>query len=660
VSNVGLTALDGTQVTVTDNLPTGLSAKTAAGTGWICVLGPPVSCTRTDTLASNNAYPPITLTVNVALGAPASVTNTATVAGGGDVNALNDAANDPTTIIPPPPDLTITKTHIGNFAQGFAAIYNLNVNNAGFGPTKGTVTVSDALPAGLTIIAASGSNWTCIVSANSTTVTCTRSDALAALASYPTIALNVNVAGNAPPSVINTATVSGGGELNTANNTASDPTTIDPAPSLSITKSHTGNFTVGQTGTYTISVGDIGSLATNGSLVTVNDSLPTGMTATAITGTGWTCSAVPTTFVSCTRSDVLASNNSYPPITLTVSLDASVSATTTNFANVNGGGDANFRTASDPTTINVPDLAITKTHSGNFIVGQTGAVYTIAVSNVGALATAAGGTIRVTDLLPFSLSATAASGTGWNCNIPVPTQFTCTRPSADILAPGASYPPITLTVNLGTFVPLPLVNTVSVSGIGDANLSNNSASDTAIVLPAVTITPTTLTTATVTAGTSATFGFTASLVTNPPVGTLSFSTGTLPPNSRVTFNPTSLTQTGSVTMNVDTSGNGHVATLTPNGFGREAPLYAALLLPLFGLLAFRMNKRKGAKSWLGTALCACGLALLLAFAGCGGGGSPPPPPPVVTPPGTYTISVTATGTNTTVLPSTTTVTLVVR
>jgi regulation of enolase protein 1 (concanavalin A-like superfamily) len=37
----------------------------------------------------------------------------------------------------------------------------------------------------------------------------------------------VNVASNAPASVTNTGTVSGGGETNTSNNTASDPTTIN-------------------------------------------------------------------------------------------------------------------------------------------------------------------------------------------------------------------------------------------------------------------------------------------------------------------------------------------------------------------------------------------------------------------------------------------------
>lgn len=53
-----------------------------------------------------------------------------------------------------------------------------------------------------------------------------RSDLLAAGGSYPVITLTVNVASNAPSSLTNTATVSGGGELNTTNNTATDPTTI--------------------------------------------------------------------------------------------------------------------------------------------------------------------------------------------------------------------------------------------------------------------------------------------------------------------------------------------------------------------------------------------------------------------------------------------------
>ena len=89
------------------------------------------------------------------------------------------------------------------------------------------MTVVDTLPAGLTATAVSGTGWSCTLA----TLTCTRSDALAAGASYPAVTVTVNVASTAPASVTNTATVSGGGDANGANNSASDPTTITAASS---------------------------------------------------------------------------------------------------------------------------------------------------------------------------------------------------------------------------------------------------------------------------------------------------------------------------------------------------------------------------------------------------------------------------------------------
>jgi uncharacterized repeat protein (TIGR01451 family) len=125
------------------------------------------------------------------------------------------------------PDLTIIKTHTGTFIQGDTGdTYTIIVTNVGNAASSGTVTVTDALPAGLTATAISGTGWTATLS----TLTCTRSDAMAASASYPPITLTVNVSASAPASVTNSANVSGGGDVNTANNTANDVTTIN-APS---------------------------------------------------------------------------------------------------------------------------------------------------------------------------------------------------------------------------------------------------------------------------------------------------------------------------------------------------------------------------------------------------------------------------------------------
>ncbi len=76
-------------------------------------------------------------------------------------------------------------------------------------------------------------------------------------------------------------------------------------PDFAITKSHGGGtLTRGGTASYTLQVTNVNTVASTG-LVTINDTLPLGVTATSASGTGWTCSVSAQT-VSCTRSDSLA------------------------------------------------------------------------------------------------------------------------------------------------------------------------------------------------------------------------------------------------------------------------------------------------------------------------------------------------------------------
>src|SRR5205085_3859330 len=84
--------------------------------------------------------------------------------------------------------------------------------------------------------------------------------------------------------------------------------------------------------------------------VTLTDTLPAGLTATAMGGTGWNCN---TGSLTCTRNDALASISTYPPIALTVSVAADAAASAINAAAVSGGGDSNTsnNAASDPTVI---------------------------------------------------------------------------------------------------------------------------------------------------------------------------------------------------------------------------------------------------------------------------------------------------------------------
>jgi uncharacterized protein (TIGR03437 family) len=117
-----------------------------------------------------------------------------------------------------------------------------------------------------------------------------------------------------------------------------------------------------------------------------------------------------------------------------------------------------------------PDLAIVVSHTGSFSPGQNGATYEISVSNTGALPTS--GVVTVTDSLPAGLTAAAIGGDGWICSV---GNLTCTR--SDALAPAASYPAITLTVNVLANAPTGVTNSVAVSGGGEVSTASGSSSD---------------------------------------------------------------------------------------------------------------------------------------------------------------------------------------
>jgi uncharacterized repeat protein (TIGR01451 family) len=194
-----------------------------------------------------------------------------------------------------PSSLTISSTHTGNFVQEQTnATYSVTVSNsASAGPTSGTVTASETVPSGLTLVSMSGTGWSC------SGISCARSDALNAAASYPAITVTVNVAANASSPQVNSVSVSGGGS---ASASGTDSTVIAQGPALTVSSTHSGSFVQGQTGAaYTVSVSNVGPSPTAGT-VTVTDSVSGGLTLASMTGTGWTCGSG-----ACTRSDALSS-----------------------------------------------------------------------------------------------------------------------------------------------------------------------------------------------------------------------------------------------------------------------------------------------------------------------------------------------------------------
>jgi uncharacterized repeat protein (TIGR01451 family) len=164
--------------------------------------------------------------------------------------------------------------------------------------------------------------------------------------------------------------------------------------------------------------------------------------------------------------------NSDAQVTASVPANATsghISVTTPNGTGVSAG---NFTVTGPLFT----DLRVGLSHTGNFAQGDAADTYTITVTNIGNGDSS--GTVTVTDTLPPSLTAVAISGTGWTVDLGT---LTCTR--SDVVTAGAGYPPITVTVSVAANAPIIVTNSVTVSGGGDSNLSNNSTSDPTIVSP---------------------------------------------------------------------------------------------------------------------------------------------------------------------------------
>jgi hypothetical protein len=395
---------------------TGLSLVSMFGTGWTCgAPNPANTCTRGDVLAPGAAYPPITVLVNVGVNASSPQVNTVSVSGGGSATAN---ASDSTVITPATSaQLTITKTHTGNFTQGQqGAQYNLAVaNSPGTTPTTGTVTVTETAPSGLTLVSMAGTGWTC-GGANPANV-CTRSDVLAGGASYPVITVSVNVAVDATSPQVNTAGVTGGGS---APANASDSTVIVSAGAtqpLTVVTAGTGTGTVTGNGINCMSGSANACMAslpagtqvvltqagTNGSTFAGWNGAPTSCTVAAATCTFTMPASAETVTATFTAATATLKSIAVTPTNPTEPISSSVQFTATGTFSDNSTKDitATVTWASSNTeaaTINTAGLVT--------VGGTAGLTTTISAT----LNEVTGSTLLTVSSSPISISVTPPAG----------------------------------------------------------------------------------------------------------------------------------------------------------------------------------------------------------------------------------------------------------
>gem|GEM_PF-740140 len=623
------TALTG--VAFTDTLPTGLTVANATSTvcGGTLTTTAPTGIALTGATINANSQCQFSVTVTgAAAGQYTNTTGNVTSTNGGTGNTAT--AN--LTVGTPP---TITKAFgAASILLNASTSLTFNISNPNTSLALTGVAFSDTLPAGLAVATPNGLSSTC----GGTTTAAAGSGSISlsggTLAANGSCTISLNVTGiqagvqNNTTGPISSNETGAGATSNTASITVIGPPSIAKAfgaASINLNAQTTLTFTITNPNA-TVALTGVG----------FGDTLPAGLAVANPNGLTGSCGAGTITTGTVSGFSVvnlsggtIAAGGSCTFSVNVVGVTGGHKVNTTGTVTSSNAGSGNQATAS--IDVEAPDPTITKTHSGTFNRGQTGAQWTITVSNVGFGPTV--GTVTVTDTLPNVQNPpvpTAISGTGWTCTL---ATLTCTR--ADALPSGSSYPPITLTVNIPQNIQNNFTNTAVVSGGGDVNPNNNTATDKISLGPPIVITPQN-NASTVKAGSSAQFAFNVE-DDDPSLGMVTFGCSGLPVGTACTFNPPATNQPATVVNMTITTSNGNSAAAGLNfNFNGKPPLYAALLFPVLGLVGIALSGSKARKTRLRFAMVFVGAAMLLSFAGCGSGLHGP-----VTPAGTYQITVTA-------------------
>jgi uncharacterized repeat protein (TIGR01451 family) len=419
VTNAG-TAATTAAATVTDFIPSVLSPGTMPP-GCVAT-GQTVTCTVPLGLAAGQLVSFVIPVTPLGAAGGTTVTNSATVSGGGDPScpvAPHCASTVATAVNEP--ELTLQKSAgAPAFVNGVPATYTLSISNTGTAATTAPATITDNIPADLSLGALPAG-----CAAVAATVTCT---VPAGLATGQLVSFVIHVTPQASASgttAINTATAAGGGDPScpaAAHCTATVTTPIE-APQLTVVKSpSTASFVVGVAASYTLMVTNSGTAATTAAAA-ITDNIPALLTLGAAPAG---CTASGQT-VTCTVPAGLATGQVVSFVIPVTPLAAAAGTTAANTATASGGGDpscpaADHCTSTVDTPVEAPQLTVVKTpSSASFVVGVP-ASYTLTVTNTGTAATTAPATI--TDNIPSLLTLGAppagctASGQTVTCTVP--------------------------------------------------------------------------------------------------------------------------------------------------------------------------------------------------------------------------------------------------
>lgn len=521
-----------TTLRIQDPIPTGFSVTSLpagcsnnAGTIICDIAGP---------IASGGSLVVGNITGVISAASGSTVTNaatvglspSATVADAGDPDISDNTATSNITIAAGS-DLRITKSRsvAGNFTVGESFNFVLVPSYTGDSPSS--ITVTDNIPSNYTIgaVASPQNGWTCDVVGQ--VVTCTRpSGGIAGLnQALGNITIPVTVA-SAGSNVTNTANISSTSPTDPTpgNNTATDGgvNLLDPTVDLGVSKVGPSPALVvaGVPFNFNIRASNSGTTGFFGDIV-LTDNLPAGMTVTAYTLNGWSCSpAVPVAgpaAITCQRTftnvSPLDPGETTPAVTMTAvvandgafSNNVTISTPNCNLANCNDGDVSTYNVTSSVGTSSA-DISVLKTVDLANVPAGDVLTYTLEIVNDGPVTS---NTVVLNDtlqnLINNSVGATGAGyisqvidagvATGASCSTSTAggtgRQLTCNFATIPVCTQGVDCPTVTVQVRPGGNggARTNTVNVVS-NGTADPDHSNETATADNTVDPRADVTVT--------------------------------------------------------------------------------------------------------------------------------------------------------------------------
>jgi len=482
-----------------------------SGNGWTCdpiTLDPKdankalIQCKRSDALTAGDDYPDITVTIPAV-----PVTLSGQVASSASIsNALDSSPNDNQITISNQVEPMTTNLSLDgvsdptdNIANGSAVQYTWTVSNDGDHPSQGKTVFTSQLPEGFrTGATVSGSNWSCDPIVNGL-IHCERSDALDPGTPYPSITVSIPSASGAENQDVTVR----GSIANAFDNDETDDQsevvlTVDPSSTSTdlgidgaLTSEQLAN---GKPAQYTWTVSNEGENTSTGA-VTVTNQLPVGLnTGASASGDGWTCSPVVNGLVSCTRSDPLEADDSYPDLVVDIpSVSAAAGQEITNTATLTNAADNDSTNNRVDVTETVEagsgskaDFEISGEITSDRFVNKGEAEYTWTIQNSGDVPSSS--KLDFTSQLPAGLKdGVTVSGDGWSCDPmskdPKNTKYGlvhCWR--SDSLESDDSYDPIVVSIpSVKNPAGSAVVVEANIRSSEDSNTSNNKSTVSRIV-----------------------------------------------------------------------------------------------------------------------------------------------------------------------------------